>query len=87
VGRYIERYEYRVEVGARFKRQGSKERYIRWCVDLVDEERFHSAQNKFRNEFQNQPETHAAQGSEANSNEFHECFQPGENFSNAKRAR
>jgi hypothetical protein len=43
--------------------------------------------NKFRNEFKNQPETYAPQGPEANSNEFHEFPQPGENFSNAKCAR
>jgi putative DNA primase/helicase len=87
LGRHIEKYERRVEVGARFKRAGSKDRYIRWLVDLVDEDRFSRVKNEVQNESQNQPETHAPQGSGANSNEFHEFRYPGGNFSNAKCAR
>lgn len=44
LGNYLERYERRVEAGARFERRGSQDRYICWRVNVLD-------QDSFRDEF------------------------------------
>ena len=58
LGNYLERYERRVEAGARFERKGKKSNYIRWRVNVLD-------QNSFRDEFAKSREPGVGLGLEA----------------------